>query len=256
MAAGNPANWGRPAWAKAASGTPGWTRQRGAGPASRAIPARRPGSRPAATTARQPARRAPAPHQRQHHAVFGAQSAGLRHIGIALRHQQGARAQPRRLAEIARRALAHQRQPLQEVAQGVRTGRRPRKKARRIALRLTWLPIPLQVAFEIPVTMPRLAARTHDFLTFQVVELFKQAQALQAAGKDIDIDLGIGEPDFTAPLVGRSAAARGPGWPERLQRAPPADAAARAPLHGSTMSSSAPRSIPGASSSRPAPRAP
>ncbi|WP_438858217.1 pyridoxal phosphate-dependent aminotransferase, partial [Achromobacter spanius] len=46
--------------------------------------------------------------------------------------------------------------------------------------------------------MPRLAARTHDFLTFQVVELFKQAQALQAAGKDI-ISLGIGEPDFTAP---------------------------------------------------------
>lgn len=46
--------------------------------------------------------------------------------------------------------------------------------------------------------MPRLAARTNDFLTFQVVELFKQAQALQAAGKDI-ISLGIGEPDFTSP---------------------------------------------------------
>lgn len=46
--------------------------------------------------------------------------------------------------------------------------------------------------------MPRLATRTQDFLTFQVVELFKQAQALQAAGKDI-ISLGIGEPDFTAP---------------------------------------------------------
>ncbi|HCQ49821.1 pyridoxal phosphate-dependent aminotransferase [Achromobacter sp. LC458] len=46
--------------------------------------------------------------------------------------------------------------------------------------------------------MPRLAARTQDFLTFQVVELFKQAQALQAAGHDI-ISLGIGEPDFTAP---------------------------------------------------------
>ena len=46
--------------------------------------------------------------------------------------------------------------------------------------------------------MPRLAARTNEFLTFQVVELFKQAQALQAAGKDI-ISLGIGEPDFTAP---------------------------------------------------------
>ncbi|CAB3917481.1 putative N-acetyl-LL-diaminopimelate aminotransferase [Achromobacter aegrifaciens] len=46
--------------------------------------------------------------------------------------------------------------------------------------------------------MPRLAHRTNDFLTFQVMELFKQAQALQAAGKDI-ISLGIGEPDFTAP---------------------------------------------------------
>lgn len=47
--------------------------------------------------------------------------------------------------------------------------------------------------------MPRLATRTHDFLTFHAVELFKQGQALQAAGKDI-ISLGIGEPDFTAPL--------------------------------------------------------
>lgn len=46
--------------------------------------------------------------------------------------------------------------------------------------------------------MPRLATRTHDFLTFHAVELFKQGQALQAAGKDI-ISLGIGEPDFTAP---------------------------------------------------------
>lgn len=46
--------------------------------------------------------------------------------------------------------------------------------------------------------MPRLAARTHDFLTFEVVELFKQAQALTAAGHDI-ISMGIGEPDFTAP---------------------------------------------------------
>jgi len=46
--------------------------------------------------------------------------------------------------------------------------------------------------------MPRLASRTQEFLTFQVVELFKQAQALQAAGRDI-ISLGIGEPDFTAP---------------------------------------------------------
>src|SRR3546814_10578149 len=46
--------------------------------------------------------------------------------------------------------------------------------------------------------MPRLASRAQDFLTFHVVELFKEAQALQAAGRDI-ISLGIGEPDFTAP---------------------------------------------------------
>jgi aspartate/methionine/tyrosine aminotransferase len=47
--------------------------------------------------------------------------------------------------------------------------------------------------------MPRLADRTDQFLTFHAVEIFKQAQALQAAGRDI-ISLGIGEPDFTAPV--------------------------------------------------------
>ncbi|AOB30068.1 aminotransferase [Bordetella sp. H567] len=46
--------------------------------------------------------------------------------------------------------------------------------------------------------MSSLAYRTHEFLTFHAVEVFKQAQALQAAGRDI-ISLGIGEPDFTAP---------------------------------------------------------
>jgi aspartate/methionine/tyrosine aminotransferase len=46
--------------------------------------------------------------------------------------------------------------------------------------------------------MPRLADRTAEFLTFHAVEVFKEAQALQAAGRDI-ISLGIGEPDFTAP---------------------------------------------------------
>jgi aspartate/methionine/tyrosine aminotransferase len=46
--------------------------------------------------------------------------------------------------------------------------------------------------------MSSLADRTHEFLTFHAVEVFKQAQALQAAGRDI-ISLGIGEPDFTAP---------------------------------------------------------
>ena len=47
--------------------------------------------------------------------------------------------------------------------------------------------------------MPRLASRTEDFLTFQVVELFKQAQARREAGHDV-ISMGIGEPDFTAPV--------------------------------------------------------
>ncbi|MVW70849.1 pyridoxal phosphate-dependent aminotransferase [Bordetella sp. 15P40C-2] len=46
--------------------------------------------------------------------------------------------------------------------------------------------------------MPRLAHRSQDFLTFHAVEVFKEAQALQAAGRDI-VSLGIGEPDFTAP---------------------------------------------------------
>jgi aspartate/methionine/tyrosine aminotransferase len=46
--------------------------------------------------------------------------------------------------------------------------------------------------------MPLLADRTAEFLTFHAVEVFKEAQALQAAGRDI-ISLGIGEPDFTAP---------------------------------------------------------
>jgi aspartate/methionine/tyrosine aminotransferase len=46
--------------------------------------------------------------------------------------------------------------------------------------------------------MPPLADRTAEFLTFHAVEVFKQAQALQATGRDI-ISLGIGEPDFTAP---------------------------------------------------------
>jgi aspartate/methionine/tyrosine aminotransferase len=59
--------------------------------------------------------------------------------------------------------------------------------------------------------MPPLADRTAEFLTFHAVEVFKQAQALQAAGRDI-ISLGIGEPDFTAPpqvLEALERAARG-----------------------------------------------
>ncbi|MBV6274407.1 pyridoxal phosphate-dependent aminotransferase [Alcaligenaceae bacterium CGII-47] len=46
--------------------------------------------------------------------------------------------------------------------------------------------------------MPRLANRTNHTVPFYAVEVFKQAQALGAQGKDI-ISLGIGEPDFTAP---------------------------------------------------------
>lgn len=64
--------------------------------------------------------------------------------------------------------------------------------------------------------MSRLALRTEEFRTFHVVELFKQAQALQAAGRDI-ISLGIGEPDFTAPpqvleALQRAAAAGQSGY--------------------------------------------
>lgn len=47
--------------------------------------------------------------------------------------------------------------------------------------------------------MLRLASRVQEFLTFHAVEVFKEAQALQAAGRDI-VSLGIGEPDFTAPV--------------------------------------------------------
>ena len=93
--------------------------------------------------------------------------------------------------------------------------------------------------------MPRLAHRTNDFLTFRVMELFKQAQALQAAGKDI-ISLGIGEPDFTAP----------PQVVEALERAARSGLSGYSPTAGcprcarpspaSTSTSSAPASIPGA----------
>lgn len=46
--------------------------------------------------------------------------------------------------------------------------------------------------------MPRLATRTENIVPFYAVELFKQASALNAQGRDV-ISLGIGEPDFTAP---------------------------------------------------------
>ena len=46
--------------------------------------------------------------------------------------------------------------------------------------------------------MPRLAKRTEQVMPFYAVELFKQANALNAQGRDV-ISMGIGEPDFTAP---------------------------------------------------------
>lgn len=57
--------------------------------------------------------------------------------------------------------------------------------------------------------MVRLADRTAGTLPFYAIEVLKQAQSLAAAGHDI-ISLGIGEPDFTAPVrvletMGRAA---------------------------------------------------
>ena len=46
--------------------------------------------------------------------------------------------------------------------------------------------------------MPQLAHRANAFPTFHAVSLFKETLALAAAGKPI-INMGIGEPDFTAP---------------------------------------------------------
>lgn len=46
--------------------------------------------------------------------------------------------------------------------------------------------------------MPSLAKRVEQIMPFYAVEIFKQATALAAQGRDI-ISLGIGEPDFTAP---------------------------------------------------------
>lgn len=46
--------------------------------------------------------------------------------------------------------------------------------------------------------MTHLAKRTAQVMPFYAVDLFKQANALNAQGRDI-ISLGIGEPDFTAP---------------------------------------------------------
>jgi len=47
--------------------------------------------------------------------------------------------------------------------------------------------------------MPRLAHRSHAIEPFRAVNMLQEADALQAAGHDI-ISLGIGEPDFSAPV--------------------------------------------------------
>ncbi|VXB69848.1 Aminotransferase [Burkholderia sp. 8Y] len=52
----------------------------------------------------------------------------------------------------------------------------------------------------------RLAARVDAIEPFYVMELMKDAQALERAGRDI-IHMGIGEPDFTAPAPVTRAAA-------------------------------------------------
>ena len=58
------------------------------------------------------------------------------------------------------------------------------------------------------VTHPllRLAARVDTIQPFYVMELAKEAEQLKHAGRDI-IDMGIGEPDFTAPEAVVEAAA-------------------------------------------------
>ncbi len=48
--------------------------------------------------------------------------------------------------------------------------------------------------------MLKPAARIEQAVTFQAMEVTKQAQALREQGRDI-ISLGIGEPDFTAPQI-------------------------------------------------------
>jgi aspartate/methionine/tyrosine aminotransferase len=48
------------------------------------------------------------------------------------------------------------------------------------------------------LALPRFAARVDAIQPFYVMELAKQAQELERAGRDI-IHMGIGEPDFTAP---------------------------------------------------------
>ncbi len=78
--------------------------------------------------------------------------------------------------------------------------------------------------------MPRLATRTENIVPFYAVELFKQASALNAQGRDV-ISLGIGEPDFTAPAqvvetLNRAASAGLSGYTSPAGIAPLRDAIA------------------------------
>src|SRR5690606_13953513 len=57
---------------------------------------------------------------------------------------------------------------------------------------------PRSIITRIKPTMSSLSKRTESVMPFYAVEMFKQAAALSAQGRDI-ISLGIGEPDFTAP---------------------------------------------------------
>ena len=54
--------------------------------------------------------------------------------------------------------------------------------------------------------LPKLAARVDDIAPFYVMELLKEASALERAGRDI-IHMSVGEPDFTAPPAVVEAAA-------------------------------------------------
>ncbi|MCO1345860.1 hypothetical protein L0Z26_28820 [Burkholderia multivorans] len=47
-------------------------------------------------------------------------------------------------------------------------------------------------------SLVKLAARVDAIQPFYVMELMKEAQQLESAGRDV-IHMGIGEPDFTAP---------------------------------------------------------
>src|ERR1700722_2173568 len=57
---------------------------------------------------------------------------------------------------------------------------------------------PSRVRGRDPMVMPALAARVDAIEPFYVMELMKEAHALERAGRDI-IHMSVGQPDFTAP---------------------------------------------------------